>query len=207
MAQQPPRRPTPRPALQRPAMLGATTPVAAQQDSSAGSAERASSVAQISELMQQFDAALQDLQNDPSLDRDTRELLRQQFSQAMEDIQQVEGAPAGIPDRAMWMDAVQALQASGEVSEDEVNQLIRQINQALEPLQRRESQLAIEFSRRLQTEGQENALAWFREASTAQSGSDKDVHAAPSQLEASPPSRSEVINSRSRSLRGPPKYP
>jgi hypothetical protein len=167
-------------------------------------AQAASGDPGMDELMRQFETALQEMQNDPSLDRDTREFLRQQFAQTLSDVGSGENEPAGIPDRAVWMDAVQALQASGAVKESEVNDLIRQINQALQPLQRRESQLAIEFSRRLQTDGQDEALAWFRKESQQ---SDNAADAEPSSSFVSPesrPLRAEVVNSRSRRLRGPP---
>jgi hypothetical protein len=201
MTQRPTQRPTPRPALQRPTMLGSVSaaPVHPQ-------AEEAGGASGMDKLMQQFDAALQELQNDPSLDGDTREFLRQQFAQALSDVGTGENEPAGIPDRAVWMDAVEALQASGNISEGEVNDLIRQINHALQPLQRRESQLAIEFSRRMHSDGEERALAWFREESA------KGIRE--SNTEASPPPppqkssnalRSDVVNSKSRHLRGPPR--
>lgn len=197
MSQRPPQRPSPRPALQRPAMLGAgqvATPTQAKTGDSG-----------VDDLMQQFNAALQDLQGDSSLDPATRAALQQQFAQAMSDMGKAEGATAGIPDRSMWMDAVQALQASGEVSESEVNNLIRQINQALQPLQRRESQIAIEFSRRIQSEGQDKALEWFR-AETGKVSSESStgtVHSSPPS-DVPPLLRSEVVNSRSHRLRGPP---
>lgn len=167
-------------------------------------AQAASGDAGMDELMRQFDAALQEMQADPALDPATREMLHQQFAQALSEMGTVEGAVADIPDRAMWMDAIQALQASGEVSESEVNDLIRQINQALQPLQRRESQLAIEFSRRLQTEGQEKALAWFRKESKDSSGTPTTEAAKVAPIEKARPLRTEVVNSRSRHLRGPP---
>ena len=180
-------------------MLGSAGPASAHAQVSVDSAP------DMAELMQQFDAALQDLQNDPSLDRDMREQLRQQFAQALSDAGTGENAPAGIPDRAVWMDAVQALQASGAVKESEANELIRQVNQALEPLQRRESQLAIEFSRRLQTEGQEKALAWFRKESKDTADAPRAEPASrPAPSDKSRPLRTEVVNSRSRRLRGPP---
>lgn len=198
MTQRPPQRPAPRPALQRPTMLGDVGAASTQSQAAAG-------VPEMDELMQQFDAALQELQNDPSLDRDTRETLRQQFAQAMSDMGSIEGAAVGIPDRAMWMDAVQALQASGEIGENEVNDLIRQINHALQPLQRRECQLAIEFSRRLQTEGQDKALAWFRrESRNAADAPKAEAASNPAPSAKSRPLRTEVVNSRSRRLRGPP---
>ncbi len=198
MTQRPPQRPTPRPALQRPTMLDGASHASPEQ------AKAASGDPGMDELMRQFDAALQEMQNDPALDPATREMLHQQFAQALSDMGTVEGAVTDIPDRAMWMDAVQALQASGEVSESEVNDLIRQINQALQPLQRRESQLAIEFSRRLQTEGQEKALAWFRKESKSLSDAPKAEASRIAPLEKTRPLRTEVVNSRSRHLRGPP---
>lgn len=199
MSQRPPQRPSPRPALQRPAMLGAAgnvaTPTQAKSDRT-----------DIDDLMQQFNAALQDMQGDPALDPATRTMLQQQFAQAMSEMGKVEGAIAGIPDRAMWMDAIQALQASGEVSESEVNDLIRQINQALQPLQRRESQIAIEFSRRLQTDGEADALTWFRQETAKLDAEDGEhAHSPAPAAHVSPALRSDVVNSRSRRLRGPPQ--
>lgn len=160
----------------------------------------------LGELMAQFEATLDELSQDPSIDPQTRELLRSQFSEAVADLGTMAGAPAEIPGRAVWVDAVQALQASGSVAESEVNDLIRQVNHALEPLERRESQVAIEFGRRLQTEGEEAALAWFR----TQSQRAKDAEAHQRQATVPPsaaatPLRNDVIKSRSNRLRGPPR--
>lgn len=136
---------------------------------------------------------------DASLDDDMRALLRQQFELAVD-----AGVDAAVaPDRSVWMDAVQALQASGELAEDDVNGVIRQINAAMEPLQRRESRLALEFSRRLATDGEESALAWFRSQSRqAEQAAAGDVPAVSGEVVR--PLRGEVVNSRSRRLRGPP---
>ena len=74
-----------------------------------------------------------------------------------------------------------------------------------QPLQRRESQLAIEFSRRLQTDGEEKALAWFRKEAAALNNAPEGERAAPTRPSADvSPLRSETIHSRSRRLRGPP---
>ncbi len=155
------------------------------------------------DFLRQLDTALRE---DPSLDRDARDALMQQFEGAMSAGNG--GAPsiAALADRSLWVDAVQSLQSSGAMGESEANDLIRQINQALQPLQRRESQLAIEFSRRLQTEGEEKALAWFRkEAATLNNSPEAERAAAPVRPSADvSPLRSEVVNSRSRRLRGPP---
>ena len=159
----------------------------------------------IDQLLQQFESALRE---DPAIDSQTRELLQQQFKQAHSDadLGSGSGSVPAVLDRSVWLDAIQALQANGAVAENEVNELIRQFEQALQPLQRRESRLAIEFSRRIQTEGQEKALAWFRQE-TSKGSAESTTVATPSPMlgGASPLLRSEVIHSRSRRLRGPPK--
>jgi hypothetical protein len=154
----------------------------------------------LKDFLQQLESSLQD---DPTLDRDSRDALMRQLEDSMGDAGANAAPLATVADRAVWMDAMQALQASGAIDENDANDVIRQINQALQPLQRRESQLAIEFSRRLQTEGEEKALAWFRKEAA--------ILADDAQTERSPlppaevaPLRSDVVNSRSRRLRGPP---
>lgn len=158
------------------------------------------------ELLQHFESALQDMQQDPSLDAETCDLLRQQFVQTLGDLNSIEGTAAEIPGHAMWIDALQALQAGGDISESEANDVIRQVNHALQPLQRRESQIAIEFSRRLQSEGEGKALAWFHEEQQrAKDAEAAEVAVKPALGETSSPLRNEVVNSRSHRLRGPPR--
>lgn len=196
-----PHRPGPKqPALQQPILLDRG---AGSMQSIAASAA-ADVKAGMDDFLRQLDAALQE---DPSLDRDARDALMQQFEDAMSvDGNNGGGASlAALADRSLWMDAVQSLQSSGAMGENEANDLIRQINQALQPLQRRESQLAIEFSRRLQTEGEEKALAWFRrEAAALSNGGGAERTSVPTPSADVSPLRSEVVNSRSRRLRGPP---
>lgn len=196
MAQRPP----PRPIFQQPAafVAGAAletspAPVAAQDPG-------------MEELLRQFEEALHELENDPAMDLATRTMLRDQFTQSMRDMKQGSDAAVEIPDRAMWMDALQALQASGAVASDEVDELIRQVNQALQPLQRRDTRIALEFSRRLGTEGEEKALAWFRAETAKSKAEDGESTATPAAPLASvtPMLRGDVVNSRSRRLRGPP---
>ncbi len=153
------------------------------------------------DFLRQLDTALQD---DPSLDRDARDALMQQFEDAIAGAGSHGATAAAFADRSVWMEAVQSLQSSGAMGESEANDLIRQINQALQPLQRRESQLAIEFSRRLQTEGEEKALAWFRKEAAALTINAADSERSPLPSADVSPIRSEVVNSRSRRLRGPP---
>lgn len=191
-----PHRPTAKqPSLQQPIMLDGGA--SAGQAMGAGADVRSG----MNDFLRQLDVALRE---DPSLDRDARDALMQQFEDAMSGAAANGASPASF-DRAIWMDAVQTLQSSGAMGEGEANDLIRQINQALQPLQRRESQLAIEFSRRLQIEGEEKALAWFRkEAAALTSNSAGTERSSLPPADVVSPIRSEVVNSRSRRLRGPP---
>lgn len=174
----------------------------AKPAASAAGAAGADLKAGMDDFLRQLDTALRD---DPSLDRDARDALMQQFEDAMGATNGHAPSIAALADRSLWTDAVQSLQSSGAMGEAEANDLIRQINQALQPLQRRESQLAIEFSRRLQTDGEEKALAWFRKEAAALNNAPEGERAASTRPSADvSPLRSETIHSRSRRLRGPP---
>jgi len=169
-------------------------------DASRQTGEQAASPAE--SLLRDLDAVLR---NEPGIDEEVRQLLQGQFAEALESADAASGAVATAPDRADWLDAIEALRQSGLVGDGDVNELVRQIDTALAPLQRRESKLAVEFSRRIQEEGQERALAWYREASQAlDDDSATDGTADPTGFAAMPASGSEVIHSRSRRLRGPP---
>lgn len=195
----PPRPGTPPTALQRPVMLDRGANTAAPSIAAAAGADLK---AGMDDFLRQLDTALRE---DPSLDRDARDALMQQFEGAMSSGNGGVPSIAALADRSLWVDAVQSLQSSGAMGESEANDLIRQINQALQPLQRRESQLAIEFSRRLQADGEEKALAWFRKEAAALNNSPETERAASARPSADvSPLRSEVVNSRSRRLRGPP---
>ncbi|MCD9032386.1 hypothetical protein LDO32_11685 [Luteimonas sp. Y-2-2-4F] len=155
-------------------------------------------------LLGQFAAALDE---DASLDAETKEFLKHQFGAALEDTTPAASALEQLGNRTLWVDAVQALQDSGALAEREANDLVRQLEGALAPLQRRESRLALEFSRRMQSEGEEQALSWFREQ--LQRGESAEADAASSTgiraPDLAPQLRTDMTQSRSRRLRGPPK--
>ncbi|NZA26793.1 hypothetical protein H0E84_10395 [Luteimonas sp. SJ-92] len=152
------------------------------------------------QLQQEFETILR---QESGLDPESCEELGQMFQQALEDAA-ASPDPGAMPDRASWMQAVEALQRSGDVDGDEVNDLIRRLNEALEPLERRESRLAIEFSRKMAAEGEAAALAWLRQQ-TDREKEDKAQEPAPFPRNDHPSLRDEVVNSRSRRLRGPPR--
>lgn len=156
----------------------------------------------VNELLQDFEAMLV---NDPGIDQETRDFVQKQFADALDEAA-AESEPTAALDRGAWMDVVEGLQGSGAVTEDEANVLIRQLNQALRPLESRESQIAIEFGRRMQTEGQEKALAWFREQKSQASADPEQDASSGIRKDPPQPLRSEMVNSRSRRVRGPPKH-
>ncbi|MGY1458068.1 hypothetical protein ACW5F0_05385 [Luteimonas sp. A534] len=157
------------------------------------------------QLMGEFDAVLA---ANPSIDREMREQLQGDFSRALEDAAATAAsATASIPDRASWSDTVQALQDNGAIGGEEANELIRTFDASLQPLERRESRVALEFARLLATEGEEKALAWFRtQAMKASAGTADTSAAGGAQRENTGAAlRSEVVNARSHRLRGPPR--
>ena len=149
-------------------------------------------------LIDDFEASLQD---DADLDQQGREFLSQQFTSAVKDAAVNVKAGSG-PQRSDWLETIEALRGMGVVDEDESNTLIRQLDQALQPLQRRNVQVAIEFSRRCKEQDEQSALEWLR-AATAESA-DAQQQAAPSPQGDHGTGGDTITKSRSRRLRGPP---
>lgn len=179
----------------------------AARQSSAGShqADAAHDVAEGKErLLQTFQSALQ---QQSGLDSEDRETLQRMFQEAL----QQSGAPgagetADVADSSTWHDTVESLNRNGMVAQEEAHHLIRSLNDALAPLQRRESRLAMEFSRRIETEGREKALEWFREASKATAEPAGNQQSGPSGFGGATVTAlpTDAISSRSHRLRGPP---
>lgn len=186
--------------------LPAGEPVAAAPQPASGEAARGVEQlvqAGMEKLQQQFQAILQD---DATLGAEQRDQMARFLEQSLE--RAAASASAGpasgeVFDRAAWMETVDLLRQSGNVAEDEADDLIRRLNDALEPLERRESQLALEFSRRMATEGQEKAIEWLR-GQTEKESAQKAQESAALPQDDHPPMRNEVVRSRSRRLRGPP---
>ncbi|MEZ0472850.1 hypothetical protein [Luteimonas salinilitoris] len=170
------------------------------KDEAVGSVEKLVQ-AGVEKLQQQFQAILQD---DATLGSEQRDQMARFLEQSLENAAASTGPASGEAfDRAAWMETVELLRRSGGVPEDEADDLIRRLNDALEPLERRESQLALEFSRRMATEGQEKAVEWLR-SQTEKESVQKAQESAALPQDDHPPMRNEVVRSRSRRLRGPP---
>ena len=88
------------------------------------------------------------------------------------------------------------------LSEDERNALVRQLDAAIDPLQQPDAQVAMEFARRVQRDGETKALEWLREQRAASAADAVDPAKSKAPLL---PGRESITRSRSRRLRGPPQ--
>lgn len=160
--------------------------------------------AMMAQLMGEFESMLA---ANPAIDREAREQIQADFSRALEEAKDTAAAAAAaIPDRASWSDTVHALQDNGAIGDEEANELIRTFDASLQPLERRESRTALEFSRILATEGEEKALAWFRSQALNAAAGTSDAAASGAPRDSTVATlRTDVVNSRSRRLRGPPR--
>lgn len=149
-------------------------------------------------LMAAFDESLQ---HDPGLDHEGRDYLRETFQGVLEEVQGGEEAKNKILDRSEWLEMVENLQKVEALDEDETSALIRQLDQMMQPMKRPAVSLALEFNRRCQEDGEEEALQWYRQQ--VERSSQQPVSAGPRQTDAKP-ARDSVTQSRSRRLRGPP---
>ena len=131
------------------------------------------------------------------LDSEGLEFILQNFRQA---IDEAPLDPGLMPlDADSWAQTLNGMVANGLIDEDERNVLARQFEQAISPSQGKDAQLALEFARRLQSDGEQSAMEWLA------------TQGKPSRKSSEVPSRDVVADgkqsitkSRSRRLRGPP---
>lgn len=123
------------------------------------------------DLQQQFETFLG---GEQGMDAAERQEMARLFQQSMTDASMDSSASAF--DRNAWRNTVESLQQASGMSDDDATQLIRSLNNALDAFESRESQLVLEFTRRIETEGQTAALAWYR--SQTAGGKSQTPHAA-----------------------------
>lgn len=123
------------------------------------------------DLQQQFETFLG---GEQGMDAAERQEMARLFQQSMTDASMDSSASAF--DRNAWRNTVESLQQASGMSDDDATQLIRSLNNALDAFESRESQLVLEFTRRIETEGQTAALAWYR--SQTAGGKSQAPHAA-----------------------------
>lgn len=189
----------------RPAQSGAgvAVPVAAAVESAAdgndaGDARGGKADAELrAQALKEYEEALR---AQPDLDEEGLGFLLEHYRQALEATSL--DAPLTEPDPEVWIKTLNELAQSGALTEDDRNELARQVEDAFKPLQGAEARLALEFAQRLQRDGSQQALEWL----SAQDHNDKEgaAQAAPAS-DGAPRLRQSITSSRSRRLRGPPK--
>ncbi|MGH6610628.1 MAG: hypothetical protein ACRECQ_10245 [Burkholderiaceae bacterium] len=107
-------------------------------------------------------------------------------------------------DRASWMRALDQITAGSGLSEDEQQGLARKLDAAIAPFEGEDVQTALEFTKRLERDGEDSALAWLQEQQRS-AGEAKDQGANPTAPLGLDADKQSITRSRSRSLRGPPK--
>ena len=153
------------------------------------------------DIVREFESLLRD---EPDLDQATRDRLSQEFSASMRSDARRNQSPLDqIASDQFWEDAVNALKQSGEIADAEANDVVREIAEALKPLQKRETKLALEFGRRLEQDGEQKAVAWLKEQQSFESD-DTENEVTDSTFAAPRPMPTDIVKSRSRRLRGPP---
>ena len=179
--------------------IGAVTPQAAVPAvDEAVAQEQTREEAMRQQVIADFEASLRETS---SLDGGDLDGLLETFRQAVEETPlDVALTPFDPEDLAL---ALNGLVDNGVLAEDERNDLSRQIDDALGPLQTPDVQMAMEFASRCERDGEEAALEWFRnERSRSEDANQGGV--APADASGLP-ARDSIVNSKSRRLRGPPR--
>ena len=168
--------------------------VAEPQDSSADDGLEA----QRRQLMSELEGALRE---QPGMDPEGVEFMLGHVRAALDDVRPDHLA---APDRSAWMQALDAFVGQAALTDEDRAALVRQLDAAIDPLQGADASLATEFARRLQAEGEQQALRWLKEqqASARDADDQTGTSAAETAAAAGPQS---ITRSRSRRLRGPPQ--
>ena len=180
-----------------PATVGAGT-VEAQTDESAGGFDPEKAA---SELMSLFDEALR---GDLQVSQGERDAFSEHFAAALRGVVNAGSFETNDTELTLQESLDQLKQLAAD-ADDGDGALVRQLTSAIAPLELRRTKIAIEFSRRLQTDGQESALAWYRaQQQEAEQSSTLSAEQFDSGSNVVRSLRDEVTSSRSRRLRGPP---
>lgn len=148
-------------------------------------------------ILAEFETALRD---EPGVGQEGLDFLMPYLRDAVEQAS-LQPFRAEI-DPVAWMAAFDGI-VGDALDEDERNALVRQLNEAVEPLGEQKTQVALEFARRVQTDGQTAALAWLEEHKKLAGKADPQIPQ-PTAGDRPPVGAQAITRSRSRRLRGPP---
>lgn len=171
--------------------------VAADASPDAGSQQAELGVEQ-KRLLKEFEAALSE---QSSLDREDRDFIFEQYKAAIENAS-IESKLTPDVDRATWIETAELLSRDQEIERTDIDALIRQFDEAMQPLQSPRVQVALEYVQRLQQYGEANAMEWLQgqHNNQEQDAASKIVPSTPDAILR----RQSITQSKSRRLRGPP---
>ncbi len=147
-------------------------------------------------VLEELEAALRE---QPGLDAEGLDFALKHFKEA------VFSAPldpqVDVQNATAWTDMLNTLVDGGLLQEGDRNDLTRDFEAAMHSLAEPDVALAIEFAKRLESDGEAEAIAWLQQrrdaddvAACEQQSSTTDVVA-----------KDQITRSRSRRVRGPPK--
>lgn len=142
------------------------------------------------------------VKSNPDLDEAGREFLMRHYRDAVA-IAQIKPTLVSKPDRGQWIGMLESLQADGLASEESVAGLVRKFDAALDPLDSPELDTAVEFARRCEQDGEQEALKWLE---TRREAAEESKRASAAGKHDANPAQSPTVaaNKRVRSPRGPP---
>lgn len=107
------------------------------------------------------------------------------------------------PDRATWVETLEFLMQNGLIAEEEHETLIRQFGEATSALQSRDAQVALELAKRIERDGEQQAMEWLASQQSGDAEAGKAVGAIAEAVAVI--GKQSITRSRSRRLRGPPR--
>lgn len=146
------------------------------------------------QAVQEFEASLR---SQDGVDEEGVTFLLDAFRSAVQEVSLDSALSPPDPDELIR--TLNRLAESGLIDEEDRNALSRQFEVALEPLEDKRVQVALEYAQRLERDGEEKALQWLNAQRSEQEAQEQGT---PSNE--SPRLRQSITQSRSRRLRGPP---
>lgn len=155
------------------------------------------------EAQQEFLRTLHaDLIDQRSLSEGEVDSIMAYFRDAIE-AARIDPQPAQKLDVGAWIEQLERLAEGGSVGADDQAALLRQISQLKESCEDQSLQLALEYSERLQRDGEQEAMKWLADRQADQTQFQVQKHAN-ELVEKVSSLKQSVTRSRSRRLRGPP---
>ena len=141
------------------------------------------------------------LREEPGIDQEELGYVMQVFRQAVMDAPLGSGLTPARPED--FTSALDAMTAAGLIDSSSRISAERQIREAFAPLETEEVQIALEYARRIHSDGEEAALEWLQERKNQLAASGESDGVVPAR--AAPRLAHSVTQGRARKPRGPPR--